>query len=646
MNALVWYVPMRRRLLLSAAFLVPLAAAPPACASDAASLQFTIPAPDPVQAGETLALQALAVNTGSSQWDGGSYYWVAEIYSLDREFLSRTEQVSPDEAVAPGGVAAISLRFNVPDTSVGRRLYRVFLVKSNQTLITSDYKPFQILEKPIPPTPEAIDYRIEGNVTVSFKDPSSDRWRRASGATTINTVGKIKDSSYLLNAYLLHQTGKAVDPYILLLNYYAPWGTIYAGDIAPTLSPLSVNGQSMRGLMFEQKRGRFFWTLGGGQTITSESGTLTTDGRYARTLYSAKAAYDVLRSLTASLNAFLGADEIGSLNTDPQGANYRGPNLQPKKNSGLGMNLIWTPAQKTSFQADYEKTAYQADTGKPGVSDTAWKGEFRMDRSLFKLRASILRAGPKYVSFGAPSVIGDRMTYDLSFGLFPVQSYSLSLSANQYRDNLAGSGSLTTTQRQAGMGHVFQFPTGTGLSVNGSMNTAKGRPSTSLDNQTTTIGIGLSQSVKAHSLSLGVQSSQFKDKNKLFHDLDTQTLMFSANLALPNSSAGALSISRSAVKDKFDGSNRANLSVSPSLSFPIRVRWTGQIWGTMTQSKNTSKSYPSDTTSMAFNSEYTYTRNRQNAMTLGLGYNKMSDKLSAANTYNEIVISMRYSYSF
>lgn len=634
-------------LAVAVALLLPALGPAPVCAADSASLQFTIPAPDPVQAGETLVMQALAVNTGNAAWAAGSYYWEAEIYSLEQEFLWRTKQEQPQEAVAAGGVAAVSLPFNVPETAVGRRLYRIKLVKDGQTLLTSEYKPFQIVEKPIPAAPEVVDYRIEGNVTVSFKDQSRDRWRRPSGATTINTVGKIKESSYLFNAYLLHEPGKAVDPYILLLNLYAPWGTVYAGDVSPTLSPLSVSGQSMRGLLFEQRKEKLFWTLGGGQTVSSQDGTQTANGRYARTLYTGKAAYDLLPSLNASLNAFMSADETASLGTDPRGANYRGPTLKPQKNSGYGLSLLWTPLLKTAFQADYEKTNYQPEAGAQGYDDSAWRGEFRMDRALYKLRTYVMRAGPKFVSFGAPSIVGDRMTYDFAFGFFPVSMYTLNLSANQYKDNLAGDSSrITTTQTLATMGHILQFKTGTGVSLNGSMNTAKGQPSTALDNQTVTAGLGLSQSIRSHSVSLGFNQSQFKDKNKIAHDLDTQTLTLSATLSLPKNSTGALGLARSAAKDKVNGSNRTTLSFSPSVSFPMRPKWTGQVWGSMTQSKNTSPDFPADATSLSLNSEYTWTRNPQNAFTFGVGFNKNSDKIAVSRTFNELVLSMRYSYSF
>ena len=82
------------------------ALAAPALADDGASLQFTVAAPDPVQAGEQVRLQTLVVNTGTTAWVKGSYYWAGEIYTIDgdeRKFLAQTDPVSPPEDVPPGG---------------------------------------------------------------------------------------------------------------------------------------------------------------------------------------------------------------------------------------------------------------------------------------------------------------------------------------------------------------------------------------------------------------------------------------------------------------------------------------------------------------------------------------------------------------
>ena len=77
-----------------------------AWAIDAASLQFTVPAPDPAQAGDMVSFQVMAVNAGTNQWNAGSYYWVAEVYDLEYHMIARTDPVTPPTPVPAGGVAS------------------------------------------------------------------------------------------------------------------------------------------------------------------------------------------------------------------------------------------------------------------------------------------------------------------------------------------------------------------------------------------------------------------------------------------------------------------------------------------------------------------------------------------------------------
>lgn len=617
-----------------------------AFASDAASLQFTVPAPDPAQAGDIVSLQALAVNSGTTQWDPGTYYWVGEVYDLDYRMIARTEQLSPREAVPAGGVSAVSLPFHIPETMAGRRLYRVFLVKNNQTLLESDYKGFQIVEKPLPPPPEVVTYHMEGNLTTSLRSSSRAGWKRVSGTTTFNTVGKIKNNSYLLNLYLLHAPGKFIDPFIIVGNFYAPWGTIYGGDISPNLGPLAVSGQGMRGVMLEQRKDKWDWVVLGGQTITSQAGTATTNGRYARSLYSGKLGYAPVRSLKFNLNYFVSNDEAGSLNANPQSNNFRGPTLIAQKNSGYGLDLGWEPVTKLRFGLAYQKNAFGSGLART-VSDTATRLDIGWERKIIKIRTYYQRAGVNFVAFGNPAVIGDRMTYDMQLGFYPAAWYNLNLGLNQYTDNLSNNpNKVTTTQRIINMTHAFQLPTATSLSLNTSINTAKGKPSTVLDNQTTTIGVAVGQLIKKHSVSLNLQSSQFRDKNRLAHDLDTTTIGFSSNWKLPRRWGATVGLTQSTTKDKNDGSKRTSQSFGPGVSMPLGKRWNAQFWGNYTGTKNTSTLTPADNTLMSFNSEYTCNYSKQVGVTLGVGANSSKDKIVKANTYKELTASLRYSYTF
>ncbi|MBI3288654.1 MAG: hypothetical protein HYZ74_03955 [Elusimicrobia bacterium] len=620
--------------------------APAAAVADQASLQFTVPAPDPVQAGETISLQALAVNTGAAQWPGGSYYWMAEIYDVEYRFLTRTERIAPTENVGSGGVAAVSIPFSVATTATGRRFYRVYLYKDNQQLIESDYKAFQIIEKEIPPPPEVADYRVEGNVTVSLRDSSIGRWKRVNGSTSINMVGKVKDSSYLINANLLHEPGKAVDPYSILVSYYAPWGRIYAGDLSPTFSQLSVYGLGLRGGMLEQQKGRYDWAVLGGQSVTSQAGTATTNGRFARSIYAARWGVSLPGEVKIGLNAFQSADEVGSLSNDPRSANFRGPSLAAQKNTGMGINLIWQATRGISVLLDYQKNEFSSGTA-PKASDTARRIEFRWEAKRFKFKTYMQTAGARFATFAAPAVIGDRNTFDVNLGLFPASWYTLNLSGNQYTDNLANDPKkLTTVQQVINVGNSLHLPTGTDVNLGGTMSSAKGKPSTALNNKTTTLNVGVTQAVKKHSVSLSAQNSQFRDVNKLAHDLDSQTVAVNTNLALARSSIASIGVTQSQAKDKIDGSKRANMSLSASYTRPLRPKWTGQFFSSLTTSKNTSPSFPSDSSTLSVNSEFTVALNKQSNLALGLGFNQTKDKIRTTNNANELVLSTRYSYSF
>jgi hypothetical protein len=617
-----------------------------AAASDQASLQFTVPAPDPVQAGDNISLQALAVNTGSSTWTGGTYYWVAEVYDVEYRFITRTETIAPLETVSPGGIAAVTLPYSVPATATGRRFYRVYLVKDNRQLIESDYKPFQIIEKAIPPPPEAVEYRVEGNVTVSMKDSSVGRWREANGSTAVNMVGKLKDSSYLLNANLIHQPGKAVDPYSILFSYYAPWGRIYAGDIAPTYSQLSVNGLGLRGLMLEQQKGNFDWSALGGQSVTSQPGTAQINGRFARSIYAGKFGA-TFGSFKAGVNAFQSADETSSLSGDPNSNNFRGPTLTPQKNSGSGLSLSWQPLAGLTVLADYQRNSYENGALQPKVSDTARRFELRWEAKLMKFKSYLQRTGPHFVAFGAPSVVGDRNTLDATLGFFPAAWYTLNLNGNQYTDNLANDpAKLTTTQRIINVGNAFHLPTGTDLNVTGSMNTAKGKEQSALNNRTVTEGVALTQAIRRHTVALNVQTSQFRDNNHLAHDLDTKTFGLNANLSLPHNSLASLGETISNASDKIDGSMRTSQSTSFSYSRPLVPRWTGQLFGSLTTAKNTSTSFPSDTSTLSVNTEFTWTIDKHMNWAFGVGGNKTDDKLDKGRSVKEALLSTRFSYSF
>ena len=110
---------------------------------------------------------------------------------------------------------------------------------------------------------------------------------------------------------------------LILGSFYAPWGTIYAGDVNPSLGPISVNGQAMRGAVLEQKRGSYDWSVLGGQIVESQPGTRTTNGRYARSLYALKLGREMPGKVKLNLDYFLSSDETASRSNDPNSSKFR-----------------------------------------------------------------------------------------------------------------------------------------------------------------------------------------------------------------------------------------------------------------------------------------------------------------------------------
>jgi len=76
--------------------------------------------------------------------------WVeAEVYDLKKTFVAKLDSVGPTVTVAPGGVSNAELTFQVPETYLGRRYFRVFLVRKEKRIIESTYRPFQITERTV-----------------------------------------------------------------------------------------------------------------------------------------------------------------------------------------------------------------------------------------------------------------------------------------------------------------------------------------------------------------------------------------------------------------------------------------------------------------------------------------------------------------
>ncbi len=617
-------------------------------ADDGASLQFTVAAPDPVMAGEEVRLQTLAVNTGSTVWKRGTYYWIAEIYEIDgdsRKFLAQTDALSPDEDVPPGAAQGEQLPFQVPDNLQGRRLlYRVFLIKDGKRILATDYRGFQVVEKELrPPIPQ--DFKVGGDVSFTYKNSSDNSWDGSQAITSANLVGRIKQSSFLFNTYIVHSYNKPVTPTVVLLDYYAPWGTLAAGDISPSLTPLSMDGQGMRGVSYDRNTADYSVTALIGRIVAPQEPGLSDGGRYARYSGGFKAGWHLRPNLTVSADAVLSRDDLHSIaiTTDTL-------LVKPQQNLVYGLNADWRFWDRFSLNSDYQLSSYKADlqSGAAGVGGTAWRQELKYKSGLLTARGSMSRVAPDFYSFASPSVIPDRRTVDAEFGLFPADWTSFSASLNTYTDNLdSDPAKTTTTQTQATVGNMLRLGGRTVLSTSLSSSAAKAKQAGVQDNRTTTLNFSVTQPLGRNTLTAGMQQSEFRDNTHLSHDLSTSLFSFNSNFPLSrvlNLSAGLVD---SGTRDKVDSSTARNTSVTGNVSYAMpRRAMAVQCWVTLTSARNDSVQTPARNSSLSVNVETVWVSSQNSRFTFGVGGVSRTDKVCTANTGTSLNLLTRYNYSF
>lgn len=630
-----------------AAFL--LLAALPLCAraNGAASLQFTVAAPDPVMAGDEIMFQTLVVNTGASTWARGAYYWEAEVYTMDgeeRKFVAKTDPLSPVDTVAPGGAHGVQIPFLVPEMFAGRRLfYRAFLVVDGKRLLETDYRGFQVIEREYKPPPEQ-EVKFGGDVSFTYKNSSPDGWDNHQGITSANIVGKIKQSSFLFNTYLVHTYHRPITPNLVLLNYYAPWGTLGIGDVSPTLTPLSMEGQGMRGVQFERTRKKLYWTALIGRIVSPEEPTLLTAGRFSRYSGGFKVSYQYKPNLKLSVDAVLSRDDEFSITQDTRNAV-----LVPQSSLVYGAMAEWRAHPRVTYTAELQASNYKPDmNASVSQAGSAWKQEVKWRGELLTARGAYSSVGTKFVSFSAPSVIPDRNTIDLELGV-PLATWSqVSVSYNTYTDNLQNDpGKTTTTQTQTSVSNTTKVFSGTLLSVSYMMNTALGKPAGAQDNQTNTMSFSVMQPLGQHNLNASVQSSSFVDNTGFSHDLDTSLLSLSGSFRVsPRMSASAGLVS-SGTKDKYDSSTASNNTINGNVAYALPGRSLAfQFWTSLSSGKNDSPTFPSETSTLSLNLETIWLKSRSSKLTFGVGMLSKTDKYNAAVEGNDLSLLTRYNYSF
>jgi hypothetical protein len=613
--------------------------------ADTGQFQLIIAAPDPVVAGERVQFQVIAVNQGTEIWDPRRLYLQAEVYDADKKYRGRADRFRPATAVNPGESLLANLVFEVPVDYAGKYFYRIFLVHNDQRIIESDFRSFQVRERPlVPAKPPPV--ALGGNIVASYKNETGPN--DYVGNLSVNLVGRMKERSFLFNTYTFHDRTDSLDVYTVLLNYYGPWMTTGVGDISPTFSPLSLYGQGMRGGMTEGRFGAggsvgWGFKLVGARTVESQEGTATTDGVFRRMLYGGQGELYLPGRVTLRGNYVSGSDVEDSVEVT-------GPTQTPADDRVSGGGATWELWPGVKLEGDYQTSAFKADekSTAPAVMDSAWRGGLGLEFSKLIFSGYVQRTGTDFVSFGAPNATRDRFTYDGTLSVYPVSWVSLYGSFNRYRDNLEDDPSqVTTTQQIVNGGLTFTLPTQTSLNTGYSVNTAVGDPRTAQDNETVTFSYGATQGWRGQSLSATFQTSEFTDKTRTSNDLLTNTIGGALNLSRGTRLSASLGATVSSTEDQVDRSVQETRSYSVSMSAElVRNLLYSQIWGTLTATNDNDVVNRADREDTSANIELTYQLKATLALTLGAYRNATEDAVTSANDVTANGGNVRISYSF
>ncbi|PJA12438.1 MAG: hypothetical protein COX65_08555, partial [Elusimicrobia bacterium CG_4_10_14_0_2_um_filter_56_8] len=449
----------------------------------------------------------------------------------------------------------------------------------------------------------------------------------------------------LFNTYIVHTYHRPITPTIVLFNYYAPWGNLSIGDIAPSLTPLSMDGQGMRGVSFERNRDKLSLTALIGRIVAPEEPGPNSGGRFARFSGGFKAGWQFSPDFKIAADAVLSRDDEHSINISTAAIT-----IKPQQSAVYGLNAEWKFLKSFSLNSDFQLSSYKEDlnSAESGVGGSAWKQEIKYRANLFTARGALSRIDPNFYSFASPSVISDRQVLDGELGIFPADWTTFTLAYNKYTDNLDADPAKTTTeQAQTTVANMLRILGKTVLNTSMMTNTAKGKPAGVQDNQTTTLNFSVTQPVAAHTLSVGYQSSGFKDNTGLSHDLDTSLISLNGSFKLTRKMAMSAGMVNSATRDKVDSTTGKNTSITGNISYSMPRRGMAvQCWTTMTSAKNDSVLYPADASTLTLNVETVWLKSQNSRFTFGLGGISRKDKINPANDSSEVNILTRYNYSF
>jgi hypothetical protein len=607
-----------------------------------AEFQLIVPAPDPIQAGETITFQVIAANKGAQTWAKETTLIEAEIYDKNKQYILKADKARPGEDVSSGSTMLVFLTFDVPNNYEGLYFFRVAVTVGGERVAYSDFQSFNVTALPVPPKkPPAV--RVGGNAILSYKNTSLDNWQGHAGNISLNLLGSVFEKAVVCNLYTNHNKEKEFDLYNILLNYYSENFDIAIGDVMPDFSILTFANSGVRGVLPVIKSGIFTTTFAGAESIEPVQSSSQTAGVYARYIYGANERISLPLESSAGLSYVASFDDKNSIDAHPL-------NTAPKSDRVIGGNLQFAGLKHLTLLCDFAHSWFSDDTDSnlPENQDNAWRAGAQGHIGVFSSQFGFQYVGPDFNSLGSPTIVKDRITRKFS-GLWRFRQIgNLSLSYTDYRDDLNDDpAKLRTDQRIYSANTALSIQRFPSIAVGWTTNQIEGEDRSLLENYTDMVSGSISYSWSVIGISFTGQSVKFRDKVSETNNRNTlsiggvSTFLFGERLSLN------VGMTDTKIRDLYDYSvnHLDTLSVTGNLKV-IPEKFIAAFWGNTTFAKDNDVTSPSDTVNSTANLELTYYLAKRLGWTIGGGVSGLTNRLDESNNSFDTRANTRLSIGF
>jgi|GEM_PF-4430734 len=607
-----------------------------------ARFELLMPTPDPIQAGETLTVQTIILNASGTEWAPGEYELEVEIYDSEKKYLMKVPKIKGKESVAPNNTVLVFVPCRIPQTYSGVYYFRAGFYYKKQRILYSDYESFRVSPVAIAPK-----LRLAGNVIVSYRNDSQSNWKNFLGNMNLNLLGTVFNRATVCNLYTNHTPDKKIDVYNLLLEHYGEKLELLVGDVMPEFSILTANNIGTRAIYPVYRTGMFNTSLLFGQTVEGREGSDTYIGTYPRYIYGIEERVTLPFNTTISVSYVQNNDDESFFVNKKCGP--PGSVLPLARNGVLGGNVTLGIFRFATFYLDYAISKYKDNlTVINDVTSSAYsaRADLRILRQKMNVKFKYLYAGKDFVSLSSPSVVKDRITYEILINYnLPVRLGNLNFSYIQYRDNISEQRDKISTLQQilsiSSTLSIWKLPP---LNFGYSLNRANDESINNfINNYTITTLCGVTQNLtKATMLTLRLQNSNFYDNKRPENDKN----IFSGTIGLFTSIKAFLSLNAGLTYAKSSPSyNSITLSLTGNYNL-IPAKFIMTFWGDITKRKDDSPFSKANTVSVTPNIEITYYVSPKIGFTAGCGSAITVDNLNPDNSTFNLRLQTRASVGF